>query len=102
MRMRWKISPCSSAAWYATPSRSLQVWEHRSSHRAQLMAIYAGVPNGTINGLCFSYTVTRIAFAIAYILVGSERWSYVRSFCWYVGNICCTTLVLLAGKRLNA
>jgi uncharacterized MAPEG superfamily protein len=66
------------------------------------MALHAGVPNGTINGLCLGYTVVRIAYALAYILVETVRWSYLRSFCWHVGNISCFTLVVLAGKKLNA
>jgi uncharacterized MAPEG superfamily protein len=68
---------------------------------AQLMALHAGVPNGTVNGLCLTFTLVRIGYAVAYIVTDNAKLSYIRSLFWWAGNFTCFTLLGLAGKRLS-
>jgi uncharacterized MAPEG superfamily protein len=66
------------------------------------MALHAGLPNGTINGLCLTYTLVRIGYAFAYVLIDNAKLSYLRSLLWWSGNAICFTLVGLSGKKVNA
>ncbi len=46
------------------------------------------------------YSVARIGYALAYVLIEKEELSLVRTAFWYAGNICCVSMMVLAGKRL--
>ena len=65
-----------------------------------LLATYAGVPTGTLNGLMASYLLARIGYGIAYITIEKEIYSLTRSLCWWWGNLSCLAMLVLAGKRL--
>jgi uncharacterized MAPEG superfamily protein len=65
-----------------------------------LLACHAGVPTGMLNGLMASYTLARVAYGIAYIMIEKERLAILRSYCWWWGNISCLAMLVLAGKRL--
>lgn len=45
------------------------------------------------------YTVARLAYAVAYIVVERERYSPIRSAFWWVGNVCCLKMLWLAAKK---
>jgi MAPEG family len=59
---------------------------------AQLTALHAGVPNGTVNGLCLTFTLVRIGYAMAYIVTENAKLSYIRSVFWWAGNFTCFAL----------
>lgn len=65
-----------------------------------LLAVHAGVPSEIVNGIGVWYTLSRIAFGVAYILIESETGSFLRSAAWWSGNASCITALVLAGKRL--
>ncbi|KAH8805993.1 hypothetical protein F5884DRAFT_467646 [Xylogone sp. PMI_703] len=65
-----------------------------------LLANHAGVPTSFINGSMASYTVARIAYAIAYIVIDRPALSQLRGMCWWWGNTSCLILLWNAGKRL--
>lgn len=67
---------------------------------AVLLGAHAGVDHGSMNGLMALYTVARLAYAAAYVAVESERGSYLRSVCWWQGNLACLLMLWLAGRRL--
>jgi uncharacterized MAPEG superfamily protein len=57
---------------------------------ASVMFVLVGRKDeGTVLGLGLGYLGTRIGYSIAYILTEGERWSYVRSVFWWVGNGVC-------------
>lgn len=62
--------------------------------------MYAGVEKEKINGLMAGYTLARVGYAISYVLVETETWSWVRNACWWPGSISCLTMLGMAGKRL--
>lgn len=64
------------------------------------LAVTAGVPSETINGIGLWYTLSRVAYGFSYALIESEPWSFLRSLFWWSGNISCITALVLAGKRL--
>lgn len=65
-----------------------------------LLAVTAGVPAETINGIGLWYTTSRVAFALAYAFIESGPLSYIRSVFWWSGNISCITALVLASKKL--
>lgn len=65
-----------------------------------LLAMYAGVPNETINKIGVWYTASRLAHAVAYIYTESRAWSFLRSIAWWSANASCITAAVLAGKKL--
>lgn len=65
-----------------------------------LLAVQAGVPNETINAIGVWYTLSRIAFGLAYVFIESEPLSFLRSLLWWSGKSACITALVLAGKRL--
>lgn len=68
--------------------------------RLVLLAVHAGVPSETINGIGVWFTLSRIAFGVAYILIESEAGSFIRSAAWWSGNASCFTALVMAAKRL--
>ncbi|PYH97302.1 hypothetical protein BO71DRAFT_396286 [Aspergillus ellipticus CBS 707.79] len=67
---------------------------------AIVVALITGLPNETINGIGLWYTLSRVAFGLAYVGIESEAWSFLRSLLWWSGNISCITGLVLSGKRL--
>ena len=68
---------------------------------AILFASYAGVSRQTINAAGLSYTVARLCYGAVYILVDHPRWSSVRAWVWWWGNLSCLTLLWKAGRLLG-
>ena len=66
-----------------------------------VFATVAGVSNTHINGACAIYTAARIVFAISYLTVERVKYSYVRSFAWWVSNFACLNLFWVAGNTMN-
>ncbi|PWY69730.1 hypothetical protein BO70DRAFT_365660 [Aspergillus heteromorphus CBS 117.55] len=67
---------------------------------AVLVSLFAGLPSETINGIGLWYTVSRVAFGVAYVGIESEGWSFLRSLLWWSGNVSCITALVLGGKNL--
>ncbi|KAE8415395.1 hypothetical protein BDV36DRAFT_285413 [Aspergillus pseudocaelatus] len=67
---------------------------------AILVALHAGVSNDIINRIGLWYTVSRLAFGLCYKHIESLKLSFVRSFFWWSGNICCFTGFWFASKKL--
>ena len=67
-----------------------------------LFAVVSKVPNETINGTCWIYSVARIVYAAAYLLVDKVQFSYIRSLAWWTGNISCLYLLWQSGTAMNA
>jgi hypothetical protein len=68
--------------------------------RRKLLALHAGISNQKLNGLMALYTAARVGFATSYILIESERGSFLRTFFWWMGNVCCISMLVMASKRL--
>lgn len=66
-----------------------------------LMCLHAKVPVGTLNDLMAGYTLARAAYAFAYVGIESDKYSRIRGYLWWTGNICCLTMIGMAGKRLQ-
>ncbi|PWY65008.1 hypothetical protein BO94DRAFT_629312 [Aspergillus sclerotioniger CBS 115572] len=67
---------------------------------AILVALHTDLPNETINGIGAWYTLSRVAFGLAYVFIESEGWSFLRSVLWWSGNVSCITALVAGGKRL--
>ncbi|RAL01464.1 MAPEG family protein [Aspergillus ibericus CBS 121593] len=67
---------------------------------AMLVALHTDLPNDTINGIGAWYTVSRVAFGLAYVLIESEGWSFLRSVLWWSGNVSCITALVVGGRKL--
>ena len=65
-----------------------------------LFATYSGVPNPTINAICVWYTLSRLFYGAAYILIESERLSLIRTLFWWSCNASCITGIILAARAL--
>ena len=65
-----------------------------------LVALHAGVSNDIINRIGLWYAVSRLAFGLCYKHIESLKLSFVRSFFWWSGNICCFTGFWFASKKL--
>jgi uncharacterized MAPEG superfamily protein len=65
-----------------------------------LLALHAGVDTGRLNGLMAAYTVLRVGYLVSYLAIEKEEVSVIRTVCWWSGNICCLTMLALAGKKL--
>ncbi|KAL3482102.1 hypothetical protein BJX99DRAFT_82118 [Aspergillus californicus] len=65
------------------------------------MASLAGVDKVVVNQAVAVYTIARIFYGAAYILIESDRWSQIRGVCWWVGNLTCLTLLWKAGGLLS-
>ncbi len=57
-----------------------------------LLSLYTGVEMEKINGLMVGYTLARVGYAVSYVLVETETWSWARTACWWAGNISLTML----------
>ena len=65
-----------------------------------LLALHAGVPTLRLSGLMAAYTLLRLLYMMTYIYIEKDIPSFLRTGCWYAGNICCFSMMVLAGKRL--
>jgi len=65
-----------------------------------LFATVAGVSSATVNAICVWYTLSRLAYGAAYILIESEELSIVRSMVWWSCNASCITGLVLAARAL--
>jgi uncharacterized MAPEG superfamily protein len=52
-------------------------------------------------GLGVGYTVARLTYACAYILTENEMLSYVRSLCWWAGNVVCFWGIIVGVKGIT-
>jgi uncharacterized MAPEG superfamily protein len=68
---------------------------------AMVLATQAGVSPITSNTTAAIYTAVRITYALLYIYTESMNLSWLRTICWWTGNIQCIRLLLLASKTLN-
>ncbi|KAF7592395.1 hypothetical protein BBP40_000313 [Aspergillus hancockii] len=67
---------------------------------ALLVALYAGVPNETINRIGLWYAISRLSYGITYKYIEDLKLSFLRSAFWWSGSICCFTAFWLASKKL--
>jgi uncharacterized MAPEG superfamily protein len=82
--------------WQAAHENAM---ENFPAYVAAIISAYlAGVPYATLNGLSVWYTASRVVHTFVYVLVETESWSYVRSLCWWSGNISCMTALGLAAR----
>jgi uncharacterized MAPEG superfamily protein len=65
-----------------------------------LIAVYAGVPNETVNRFGICYTVSQIAFSVCYSYIETQNMSYLRSAAWWSGNISCFAGFIAAATKL--
>lgn len=65
-----------------------------------LFATYASISSTTINTLCAWYTLSRLFYGAAYILIESERLSLLRTLIWWSCNASCITGIVLAARAL--
>lgn len=72
----------------------------RLTESSVLFATYSGVPNTTINAICVWYTLSRLAYGAAYILIESERLSLIRTLFWWSCNASCIMGIVLAARAL--
>lgn len=61
--------------------------------------LLAKLPPSTVNTIGAVYTLARIGYAVSYVLVEKQRYSWLRTICWWTSNICCITAVV---KSANA
>jgi len=64
-------------------------------------ATLSGVERTVINQLALVYTVARVAYGAAYILIEDRKLASIRGILWWVGNISCFSLLWKAAGRLN-
>ncbi|KAF1990083.1 hypothetical protein K402DRAFT_349176 [Aulographum hederae CBS 113979] len=69
---------------------------------AMIFAELAGLEPAVVNRYAVVYTVIRTVYAVLYARVEKKVLSYLRSVCWWVGNITCFRLIWFAGKALEA
>lgn len=62
--------------------------------------LLARLPASTVNLVGAVYTLARVGFAVAYVLVERQRWSWVRTGFWWVSNVCCITAVVKSANAL--
>ncbi|KAJ5112917.1 hypothetical protein N7456_001451 [Penicillium angulare] len=67
---------------------------------AILTALFAGVPNETINTIGVWYSLSRLSYSLCYTYIENRSLSYIRSVVWWSGNISCITGLVLAAKKL--
>lgn len=67
-----------------------------------LFAIVSKVPNETINRACTVYSVARVVYGVAYVVVDNVKYSYIRSVAWWASNISCLYLLWKSGKAMSA
>ncbi|KAE8445964.1 hypothetical protein EG329_012743 [Mollisiaceae sp. DMI_Dod_QoI] len=65
-----------------------------------LLALHAGVSTPALNGLMAAYTLARLGYGVTYVAIDTESWSWLRTLCWWTGNMTCLTMIVLAGRRL--
>lgn len=68
---------------------------------AVLLGLHAKVETGTLNGIMALYTIARLAYAVAYVMIESDTTSQIRGLLWWVGNLCCLSMMWMAGKKLQ-
>ncbi|KAH8697901.1 hypothetical protein BGW36DRAFT_379638 [Talaromyces proteolyticus] len=67
---------------------------------AILFANIAKVDTATINLIGVWYSLSRIAYGLAYYYIEDKSLSYVRSACWWSGNWSCIMGIWWAGRNL--
>lgn len=65
-------------------------------------ASMAGVPPQDINRAGLVYTVARVCYDNAYILIEDGWWAVSRGVLWWVGNASCLWLLWEAGKLFTS
>ncbi|KAK0289167.1 hypothetical protein LTR35_000542 [Friedmanniomyces endolithicus] len=68
---------------------------------AMLFGTMAGMPATDVNATGLAYTVARVGYAIAYVLIDAPSFSQVRGVSWWAGNLTCLRLLWVGGRSLN-
>ena len=68
---------------------------------AALFATTAGVETSSINVACAAYTISRIIYAISYLVIEKHQLTYIRSLAWWASNFACIRLFWAAGQAMN-
>lgn len=65
-----------------------------------LLMLLAKMPASTINTFGAVYTLARIAYAVAYAMVETEKYSWLRTICWWTSNITCINAIVKSANAL--
>lgn len=68
---------------------------------AVVSAMVAGVPGQVVNGYCLLYSVSSVAYGVAYVVVERNPWSVLRTLAWWSGGWACVRLFWEAGRALS-
>jgi uncharacterized MAPEG superfamily protein len=69
---------------------------------ATILSIIAKVPNETVNTASLIYTVSSVAYGLAYIFTTDVKYSYIRSTFWWICNLNVLYLFYISGQALNS
>jgi hypothetical protein len=53
-----------------------------------------------MEGLMAGYSFVRVAYLVAYVCIEKEKWSVLRTFFYWMGNLCCLGMLGLAWRRM--
>jgi uncharacterized MAPEG superfamily protein len=67
-----------------------------------LLALHAKVETRTMNGIMALYTISRLGYGVAYIVIENDMIAQIRGGFWWLGNLSCLSLMWMAGRKLNA
>ncbi|PYH45336.1 uncharacterized protein BP01DRAFT_296732, partial [Aspergillus saccharolyticus JOP 1030-1] len=65
-----------------------------------LLALFVQVPPEIINSFGIWFSILRVTYAAAYVLIESEGLRFVPSLLWWCGDTACFAALMIAGKRL--
>jgi uncharacterized MAPEG superfamily protein len=68
---------------------------------ALLYAHHCGLPTTTINASALVYSFVRLVYGAVYVWGKSPTVSWMRTVCWWTGNITCLRLFWIGTKLLN-
>lgn len=53
-----------------------------------------------INAFAATYLGLRVAYGWCYLAIADRRKSWVRTICWWAGNLACFAMLVRGGKRI--
>lgn len=65
-----------------------------------LFMVVAKLPASTINTIGAVYTLARIAYAVLYAQVETQKYSWLRTIAWWTSNFCCFTAIVKSANAL--
>lgn len=68
---------------------------------AIIWAHVAGVETGVVNARALAYTIYRISYYLAYVMVTDLRVSYLRGVAWWASSIVCMRLIWSGGNSID-